>query len=104
MVSSALPLPFTPTTTSCRAGAIFKFEMCQSAPRHPVYGPKRGEVKAEWRRAHNGEVYDLYISLDIIQVIKSVSRNSDKTLELPLVPPGGSCLNRMNYAYLFIIK
>jgi hypothetical protein len=28
-----------------------------------VYGPKRGEVKAEWKRAHNGEVYDLYISL-----------------------------------------
>ena len=36
MASSPLPFPFPPTTTSCRAGAIFKFEMCQSAPRHPV--------------------------------------------------------------------
>ena len=36
MASSPLPFPFPPTTTSYRAGAIFKFEMCQSAPRHPV--------------------------------------------------------------------
>jgi hypothetical protein len=43
-----------------------------------IDGPKRGEVKAEWRRVHNGEVYDMYISLNIIPVIKSVSRNSDK--------------------------
>jgi len=37
MASSPLPFLFSPTTTSYRAGAIFKFEMCQSAPRHPVY-------------------------------------------------------------------
>ena len=36
MASSPLPFLFPPTTTSYRAGAIFKFEMCQSAPRHPV--------------------------------------------------------------------
>jgi len=36
MASSPLPFPFPPTTTSYRAGAIFKFEMCQSAPHHPV--------------------------------------------------------------------
>jgi hypothetical protein len=36
MTSPPLPFPFPPTTTSYRAGAIFKFEMCQSAPRHPV--------------------------------------------------------------------
>ena len=40
MVSSPLPFPFLPTTTSYRASAIFKFEMCQSAPRHPVYNIK----------------------------------------------------------------
>ena len=39
MASSPLPFPFPPTTTSYRAGAIFKFEMCQSAPRHPVLEP-----------------------------------------------------------------
>jgi len=37
MASSPLPFPFPPTTTSYRAGEIFKFETCQSAPRHPVY-------------------------------------------------------------------
>jgi hypothetical protein len=37
MASSLLPFPFPPTTTSYRAGAIFKCEMCQSAPRHPVH-------------------------------------------------------------------
>jgi len=37
MASSSPPFPFPPTTTSYRAGAIFKFEMCQSAPRHPVH-------------------------------------------------------------------
>jgi hypothetical protein len=35
-----------------------------------INGPKRGEVKAEWRRVHDGEVYDRYISLNIIPVIK----------------------------------
>ena len=28
--------PFPPNTTIYRAGAIFKFEFCQSAPHHPV--------------------------------------------------------------------
>jgi len=37
MASSPLPFTFTPTMTSYRAGAIFKFEMGQSAPRHPVH-------------------------------------------------------------------
>jgi len=36
MASSPLPFLFPPTMTSYRAGAIFKFEMCQSASRHPV--------------------------------------------------------------------
>ena len=36
MVSSPLPFPFPPATTSYCTGTIFKFEMCQSAPRHPV--------------------------------------------------------------------
>ena len=37
MASSPLPFPFPPTTTSYRAGAIFKFEKCQSALHHPVH-------------------------------------------------------------------
>jgi hypothetical protein len=68
----------------------------EKSVKRKIYGPKRGEVKAEWRRVHNGEVYDLYISLNITRVIKSVSRDSDKILELSLVPPGCRYPNRMN--------
>jgi len=43
MASSPLPFPFPPNTTSYRAGAIFKFEMCQSAPSHPVYAGREAK-------------------------------------------------------------
>jgi hypothetical protein len=36
-----------------------------------VFGPKKGEVTGEWRRLHNKEIYDLYLSLNIMWVIKS---------------------------------
>jgi hypothetical protein len=36
-----------------------------------IFGPKRDEVTAEWRRLHNNELYALYSSPDIIWVIKS---------------------------------
>jgi hypothetical protein len=36
-----------------------------------IFGCKRDAVTGEWRRLHNKEVYDLYSSPDIIQVIKS---------------------------------
>jgi hypothetical protein len=35
-----------------------------------IFGHKRDEVTAEWRRLHNEELYDLYSSRDIIRVIK----------------------------------
>jgi len=34
-------------------------------------GPKRDEVTGEWRKLYNGELYDLYCSPDIIQLIRS---------------------------------
>jgi hypothetical protein len=36
-----------------------------------IFGPKRDEVIGEWRRLHNEKLYALYVSLNIIRVIKS---------------------------------
>jgi len=36
-----------------------------------IFGPKRDEVKGEWRKLHNEELNDLYSSPNIIRVITS---------------------------------
>jgi hypothetical protein len=36
-----------------------------------IFGPKGDEVTGEWRKLHNGELHNLYSSLDIIRQIKS---------------------------------
>jgi hypothetical protein len=36
-----------------------------------IFGPKRDEVTGKWRRLQIGELYDLYSSPNIIQVIQS---------------------------------
>jgi hypothetical protein len=36
-----------------------------------VFGPKRDEVKGEWRKLHIEELDDLYSSPNIVRVIKS---------------------------------
>jgi hypothetical protein len=36
-----------------------------------IFGPKRNEVKGEWRKLHNKELHDLYPSPSIIRIIKS---------------------------------
>jgi hypothetical protein len=35
-----------------------------------IFGPKRDEVTGEWRRLHNEELNDLYLSSNIIRVFK----------------------------------
>jgi len=35
-----------------------------------IFGPKRDEVKGEWRKLHNEELNDLYSSPNIFRVIK----------------------------------
>jgi hypothetical protein len=37
-----------------------------------IFGPKRDEVTGEWRKFHNEELHDLYSSLSIIRIIKSL--------------------------------
>jgi len=36
-----------------------------------IFGPKRGEVRGEWRKLHNEELHDLYCSPYIVRMIKS---------------------------------
>jgi hypothetical protein len=36
-----------------------------------IFGPKRDEVTADWRKLHNEELHNLYSSPNIIRVIKS---------------------------------
>ena len=36
-----------------------------------IFAPKWDEVTGEWRKLHNGELSDLYCSLNIVRVIKS---------------------------------
>jgi hypothetical protein len=35
-----------------------------------IFGPKRDEVKVEWRRLHKDELYALYSSPNIFRVIE----------------------------------
>jgi len=39
-----------------------------------IFGPKRDEVRGEWRKIHNEELYDLYSSPNIVRAIKSRMR------------------------------
>jgi hypothetical protein len=39
-----------------------------------IFGPKRDEVKARWRKLDNEELHDLYSSPSIIRIIKSRMR------------------------------
>jgi hypothetical protein len=36
-----------------------------------IFGPKREEVAEDWRRLHNEELHNLYVSSNIIRGIKS---------------------------------
>jgi hypothetical protein len=36
-----------------------------------IFGPKRDEVTAEWRKLHNEELHDLYPLPSIIRIIKA---------------------------------
>jgi hypothetical protein len=36
-----------------------------------IFGPKRNEMRGEWRKLHNEELRDLYSSPSIIRIIKS---------------------------------
>jgi hypothetical protein len=36
-----------------------------------IFGPKREEVTGDWRRLHNEELHNVYVSQYVVRVIKS---------------------------------
>jgi len=36
-----------------------------------IFGPRRDEIKGEWRKLHSEELNDMYFSTKIVRVIKS---------------------------------
>ena len=45
--------------------------MCENIVLRRIFGPRRDDVKGEWKRLHNEELNDLYSSPNIVLVIKS---------------------------------
>jgi hypothetical protein len=45
--------------------------VCENRVVRRIFGPKRDEVRGEWRKLHNEELHILYSSRNIIRQIKS---------------------------------
>jgi hypothetical protein len=48
-----------------------RLRACENRVLRRIYGPKRDEVKGEWRKLNNEELNDLYSSPNVLRVIKS---------------------------------
>jgi hypothetical protein len=58
-------------TMSLTLGEQHTFRVFQNRMLRGILGPKREEVAGGWRRLHNEEFHNLYVSTNIIRVIKS---------------------------------
>jgi len=54
------------TLTEARRLSVFENRVLRK-----IFGDERDEVTGEWRNLHNGELNDLYCSLNIVRVIKT---------------------------------
>jgi hypothetical protein len=50
----------------------YRLRVLQNREMKKIFGPKRDEIRGEWRRLHNEELYDLYSSTNLFPVIKSI--------------------------------
>jgi len=48
-----------------------RLRVFESGVSRRIFGPKRDEVRREWRKLHNGEFNDLFSSPSIVRVIIS---------------------------------
>jgi len=58
-------------TWSLTLGEESRLRVFENRMLRRIFGPKRDEVRGEWRKLHSEELNDLYSSPDIVRVIKS---------------------------------
>jgi len=58
-------------TWSLTLREVRKLRVFENMVLRRIFGPRRDEIKGEWRRMHNEELNDLYCSPNIVRVIKS---------------------------------
>jgi hypothetical protein len=57
-------------TFSLKLREEHRFRVFENRVLWRIFGPKRDEVKGQWRNLYNGELYNLYSSPDIIRQTK----------------------------------
>ena len=50
---------------------VFRLRVLENRMLRKIFGPKRDEIKGNWREMHNEALHDLYCSPNIVRVIKS---------------------------------
>jgi hypothetical protein len=56
-------------TRSLTLGEEHRLRVFENSVLRRIFGPKREEVKGEWRKLHNDEFHNLYSSPDIIKQV-----------------------------------